>query len=206
MAGRLDSVAAWRKRMILTLGAAARPVAALLFALCAGAIVLVAQQRIFTNPKPEAHLKHLFPNAVAFSPLQGTPLHFNAFGVDPAKDPSAKPIGLAFWTTDLVPQEHGYHGPIYILVGMDMSGTLTGVVVDYHSEPYGYFSVEPEKFAAQFKGKKITDPFRVGGDVDAVSRASLSITSATRAIRDSSRMVARQLLNPGPRTNDAVNR
>ena len=95
-----------------------------------------------------------------------------------------------------MPQEHGYHGPIHILVGMDMTGVLTGVIVDYDSEPYGYFSVEPPKFAAQFKGKSIRDPFRVGGDVDAVSRASISIGSATRAIRDSSRMVAKQLLPP----------
>ena len=54
--------------------------------------------------------------------------------------------------------------------------------------------MEPPKFAMQFKGKSIRDPFRVGGDVDAVSRASISIGSATRAIRDSSRLVAKQLL------------
>ncbi len=78
---------------------------------------------------------------------------------------------------------------------------LTGVVVDYDSEPYGYFSVQPPEFAAQFKGKSIRDPFRVGGDIDAVSRATLSVTSAARAIRDSSRMVARALLTP-----DAVKR
>jgi len=105
-----------------------------------------------------------------------------------------KPLGIAYWTTDLVPQEHGYNGPIHMLVGLDPGATITGVVVTYDSEPYGYFSVEPPKFAAQFKGKKITDPFVVGRDVDAVSRASISIASATRAIRDSSRMVAKQLL------------
>ena len=93
-----------------------------------------------------------------------------------------------------LPQEHGYHGPIHILVGMDLTAALTGVIVTYDSEPYGYFSVEPPKFAAQFKGKTIRDPFIVGRDVDAVSRASISISSATRAIRDSSRMVAKQLL------------
>ena len=93
-----------------------------------------------------------------------------------------------------MPQEHGYHGPIHILVGMDLTGVLTGVIVTYDSEPYGYFSVEPPKFAAQFKGKTIRDPFGVGGDVDAVSRASISIGSAARAIRDSSRMMAKQLL------------
>jgi len=168
---------------------------ALLFLLAAGAVALGAD-RIYTNPDPSAELKRLFPAAAAFSALGGQPLHFKAYAVDPKTNPSAPPLGIAFWTTDLVPQEHGYHGPIHILVGMDMTGVLSGVVVTYDSEPYGYFSVQPPKFAAQFKGKSVRDPFRVGGDVDAVSRASITIASAARAIRDSSRMVARQLLPP----------
>jgi NosR/NirI family transcriptional regulator, nitrous oxide reductase regulator len=165
-------------------------VAAILCSL--GAVVLVAQ-RIITNPKPDAELKQLFPSAVAFSPLAGDPLHFKVYGIDPRANPAAPPIGIAFWTTDMVPQEHGYHGPIHILVGLDLKGTITGAIVDYHSEPYGYFSVEPPKFAAQFKGKTIRDPFVVGRDVDAVSRASISIGSAARAIRDGSRLAARLL-------------
>ena len=43
-----------------------------------GAVVAGAE-RIFTNPKPDAHLKRLFPNAVAFSSLAGAPLHFTAY-------------------------------------------------------------------------------------------------------------------------------
>jgi transcriptional regulator of nitric oxide reductase len=171
-----------------------RKVAAIALLLCASAVLAAAADRIFTTPNPAAELKRLFPGAAAFSTLGGEPLHFKAFAADPKANPSAAPLGVAFWTTDLVPNEHGYHGPIHILVGMDMTGVLTGVVVTYNSEPYGYFSVEPPKFAMQFKGKKVTDPFRVGGDVDAVSRASISIASATRAIRDSARIVARQLL------------
>lgn len=171
-------------------------VAALVVLLGAAGVIAFAADRIYTNPDPGAELKRLFSAAAAFSPLAGEPLHFKAYAVNPKTNPSAPPIGLAFWTTDLVPQEHGYHGPIHILVGMDMTGVLTGVVVTYDSEPYGYFSVQPPKFAAQFKGKSIHDPFKVGGDVDAVSRASISIGSATRAIRDSSRMVAKKLLPP----------
>jgi hypothetical protein len=79
---------------------------------------------------------------------------------------------------------------------MDMTGVLTGVIVTYDSEPYGYFSVEPPRFAMQFKGKTIHDTFRVGVDVDVVSRASISISSAARAIRDSARLVAKQVLPP----------
>jgi transcriptional regulator of nitric oxide reductase len=165
--------------------------------MCAAGIVVSAQpRRIYTNPDPGPELKLLFPGAAAFSKLGGEPLHFKAFGVDPKTDPSAKPIGYVFWTTDMVPNEHGYHGPVHILVGLDLTGIITGIVVDYHSEPYGYFSVEPPEFPAQFKGKSIFAPFRVGEDVDAVSRASLTINSATRAIRDGSRMMAKAFLDP----------
>lgn len=165
-------------------------------AACASSAVLLAADRIFTNPKPDAALKQLFPQAVAFSPLTGTPLHYTAYAADPGKNPNQTPLGYAFWTTDMVPNEHGYHGAIHLLVGLTLQGVITGVVVDYHSEPYGYFSVEPKEFAAQFVNKSIRDPFRVGADVDAVSRATLTINSATRAIRDGSRMMARAFLNP----------
>jgi hypothetical protein len=84
---------------------------------------------------------------------------------------------------------------------MDTAGIITGVIVDYHSEPYGYFSVEPQEFADQFKGKSVRDPFRVGGDIDAVSRATISISSGARDVRDSARIMAREFLSP-----DAVKR
>jgi transcriptional regulator of nitric oxide reductase len=163
---------------------------------CTVGVALVASDKVFVNPHPEVHLKALFPKAVAFSAKGGEPPVFKAYAVDPATDPSAAPIGFAFWTPELLPEEHGYHGPVHIIVGMDTAGILTGAIVDYHSEPYGYFSVEPPEFAAQFTGKSVRDPFKVGADVAAVSRASISINSATRAIRDSARMVARALLTP----------
>ena len=178
-----------------------RHVAAVALIVSTVGVVLVAAEKVFVNPHPEAHLKALFPNAVAFTPRAGEPPVFKAYAVDPAANPSAAPVGFAFWTPELFPAEEGYHGPVHVIVGMDTAGILTGVVVDYHSEPYGYFSVEPPEFAAQFKGKSVRDPFRVGADVEAVSRASITINSATRAICDSARMVARALLTP-----DAVKR
>ena len=170
--------------------------ALLIAALAASATAVLVAARIITNPNPTDELKRLFPSAASFSPLAGDPLHYTAYAVDPKANASAPPLGIAFWTTDMVPEEHGYHGPIHILVGLDLKGTITGAIVDYDSEPYGYFSVEPPKFAAQFKGKTIRDPFVVGRDVEAVSRASISIASATRAIRDGSRLAATRLLAP----------
>lgn len=155
-----------------------------------------AADRIFTNPKPDAHLKALFPQAAAFSPLQGTPLHFKAYAADPKTNPGAPLLGYAFWTTDLAPNERGYHAAIHFLVGLDLKGVITGVVLDYDSEPYGYFSIQPPQFVAQFKGKSVRAPFRLGEDIDAVSRATITMSSAARAIRDSSRTMARQFLDP----------
>ena len=91
--------------------------------------VAVAADRIFTNPKPDAHLKALFPRAVAFSPLEGAPLHFKAYGADPRTTPNPPLLGYAFWTTDLVPHERAYHGPIHFLVGLDLGTRNTKIVV-----------------------------------------------------------------------------
>ncbi len=132
-------------------------------------------------------LKQLFPNATTFSPKGGDPPHFKAMNGQTL-------LGLAFWTTELQPLERAYDGPIKILVGMDTKGVLTGIIVVEHHEPYGNFSVDTAGFAAQFRGKNIRDAFKVGVDVDAISRATISVTSASRAIRNSSRLAARQLL------------
>ena len=156
---------------------------------------VVAARGQALDAKLSAHLKQLFPQAVSFSPKSGDPPHFKAFLPEPK--PGQQVVGgVAFWTTELEPLERGYDGPIKMLVGMDMKGILTGVIVVEHHEPYGNFSIEPPEFAAQFRNKSIRDPFKVGGDIDAVSRASITISSATRAIRNSSRRVARQLLSP----------
>lgn len=158
-----------------------------------GMIAASAQQA--TDGKLQGQLKKVFPAATGFSSKEGDPPHFNAYQQD-ARTGQPALAGFAFWTTELDPLERGYDGPIKMLVGMDTKGVLTGVLVVDHHEPYGSFSVEPPEFAAQFRGKSIRDPFRVGDDVDAVSRASITITSATRSIKNSARRVARQLLTP----------
>lgn len=161
-------------------------------ALVAGAVAVAAQSAI--DGRTEVMLERLFPTATSFSPKFPAPPHYKAYAARASGEPTL--LGIAFWTTELEPLEHGYDGPIPILVGMTLNGVLTGVAVGRHHEPYGYFSVDKKEFAAQFVGKDIRDPFKVGDDIDAVSRASISIASATRAIRNSARRVARQLLTP----------
>src|SRR5262249_24739002 len=153
------------------------------------AAMLTAQTPI--DPKTEINLKRLFPSATAFTPKAGDPPHFKAMNGQTL-------LGLAFWTTELQPLERAYDGPIKILVGMDAKGILTGVVVVEHHEPYGNFSVDTPGFAAQFRGTSIRDAFKVGVDVDAVSRAPISGASAASASRNTARLAHRQLLPPPP--------
>lgn len=160
------------------------------------AVAAQATRRIFTNPRPEGHFKTLFPGAGGFSGFGGTPLHWKVYAVDPKTNPAAPPMGFIFWTTDLVPHERAYHGPIHMLVGMDTHGILQGVIVDYNSEPYGYFSIDPPEFVARLKGKSVRDRFVVGQDIQAVSRASITMNGAARALRDASRIMAKTFLSP----------
>ena len=149
-----------------------------------------------SDPTLRAQLEQLFPDAAAFSPKEGPPPHFKAYASDAGSGQRAV-AGYAFWTTELEPLERGYDGPIQILVGVDLDGILTGIVVVRHHEPYGYFSVDTPEFAAQFVRKNIRDRFRVGQDIDAVSTATMTVTSSTRAVRNAARRIARRFLVPG---------
>jgi transcriptional regulator of nitric oxide reductase len=164
-----------------------------LFFLCTPLAMGQAQPPM--DPVVKSQLKVIFPGAATFSNKEGSPAHYKVFAAAP-KGQEPKLIGLAWWTTELEPLERAFDGPIKMLVGMDTTGILQGVVVTEHREPYGDFSVDTPGFAAQFKGKNIRDPFKVGADIDAISRATISVTSASRAVRNSARRIARQLLTP----------
>ncbi len=158
---------------------------ALLFA----TVVVLEGQSPF-DPLLQEQLARLFPKAASFSPKEGSPPHFKALAAN------GDTIGFAFWTTELEPLERGYDGPIQVLVGVDLDAELTGVIVVRHHEPYGYFSVDTPEYAAQFVRKSVRDRFRVGADVDGVATATITVRSATRAVRNGARRIARQFLRP----------
>jgi NosR/NirI family nitrous oxide reductase transcriptional regulator len=167
-----------------------KTVGIILLVVLAGFVILDAQT---PDARLQGQLKQLFPAASAFSGREGDPPHFKAFAGGRAPQ---NVIGYAFWTTDLQPLERGYDGPIKTLVGLDTKGVITGIIITEHHEPYGDFSIDLPAFPQQFRGKDVRDAFRVGNDIAAVSRATITVTSATRAIRNSARRVARQLLTP----------
>jgi len=155
----------------------------------------LADGQVVDEPGLLAQLTQLFPDAATFSAKSGTPPTYKAFEAS-VSGQDAKLLGYAYWTTEVEPLERGFDGPIKMLVGMDTAGILKGIIVTEHREPYGYFSVETPEFVAQFKDKNIRDKFQVGADVDAIARATITVTSSSRAIRNSSRRIARAYLTP----------
>jgi transcriptional regulator of nitric oxide reductase len=161
-------------------------------ALLVGSAVLITAGQPAADAQQQ-RLRQLFPSATAFSPKEGEPPHFKAFA---GARGAQTLLGYAFWTTELSPLERGYGGPIAMLVGINTKGVLTGIVMGEHHEPYGDFSIDRPEFAATFRNKDVRDPFKLGEDVDAVSRATITMSSAVRSIRNGSRRIARQLIAP----------
>ncbi|HJN42841.1 MAG: hypothetical protein CL477_15940 [Acidobacteria bacterium] len=156
--------------------------------LCANASFQAARAR-----QEAGQLHEVFPDASDFSLKAGDLPYFEAFTTDPQTGRQVL-AGFVFYTTDLEPLERGYTGPIKILVGMAIGGTLTGSKMIENREPFGYFTVDTSGFHDQFTGKSVFDQFEVGQDIDAVSGATITVSSATRSIRKGVRRIARQYL------------
>ena len=143
--------------------------------------------------RQEPRLREVLPDADSFAFVNAGLPHFKAYATNGRGEQTV--VGLAFFTNELDPQVYGYKAQFWMLVGVTPNGVLTGVSVDYHAEPFGYFSIDPPEYSEQFKGKSILDPLQVGDDIDAVSRATITVESATRAIRRGSRQLVRQFLS-----------
>jgi NosR/NirI family nitrous oxide reductase transcriptional regulator len=141
-------------------------------------------------------LREVMPAADSFSEKSGEPPVYRAYKTDAG---TAEPelIGYLFETPDLPPEETGYSAPIDVLVGIDLAGTLTGIKVLFYRESYksirGDF-LATERFPNQFKNKTLTDGYRVGRDIDGVSRATITSWAVARGIRNAARRMARVYL------------
>jgi NosR/NirI family nitrous oxide reductase transcriptional regulator len=90
-------------------------------------ILASARGQAIDDPELRKQLAQLFPAAASFTPKEGNPPHYKAFG--PAGEGAAPELlGYAYWTTELEPLERAYDGPIKMLVGMDPRGKLTGIL------------------------------------------------------------------------------
>ncbi len=177
--------AAWRGQIALV---AALPIFVLLLAFASGVLAQVS-----SIDEIEAELmRRVLPGASSFEPAESIlPIYAGYAGSEPEL------VGYAFFTPDLPPEEIGYSAPIDMLVGMNTEGTVTGLEIVHYTESYksirGDF-INTEGFPQQFSGMEISEGFRVGRNVDGISRATITAWAVARGIRNAARRVS--LISP----------
>ncbi|MBC53240.1 MAG: hypothetical protein CMQ34_05320 [Gammaproteobacteria bacterium] len=159
--------------------------------------VSAGAQTPFSRQVSEAQLKEVMPAAERFSDKSGTPPVYTAFATDPESG-EERVAGYVFQTSDLPPEEVGFSATIDVLVGLDMDATVTAIkVLDYNesflSSRGDFLSIRP--FQEQFRRKPLSDPFRVGRDIDGVSRATISSWATSRGVYNAARKVAQAYLS-----------
>jgi Na+-translocating ferredoxin:NAD+ oxidoreductase RnfG subunit/ferredoxin len=138
-------------------------------------------------------LKLLLPRAKSFSEKNGQPPCYEGYDID--EQGKKQLIGLCFLTTDVAPEVKGYAGPIKLMVGMTPAGTLTGIeIISHHETPSYVWGIQEPWFKTQFKGKSVNDSFLPDKDIDGISRATITVTAITQAVKKSAVRVGRERL------------
>jgi len=92
-------------------------------------------------------------------------------------------------------EAHGYGGPLRIAVGVDLKGVIVNLsMIKQRETPSWYQRILDDGFINIFKGKKVTDLFQIGDDVDAVSGATSTSRGITQAVQSASWDIGRDQL------------
>ncbi len=126
----------------------------------------------YEKQKQEEALRAVFPQADEFANTQPDKVWDALRG--------GRRIGRVFKT-----REQGYSGPITLMFGLDSSGAVTGLRVLSHTETPGLGAkIREDKFTDKFKAKR-PEQLRIdkdGGQIDAITGATISSRAVTRAM------------------------
>ncbi len=90
-----------------------------------------------------------------------------------------------------VASANGYGGPMKVVVATDLQGKITGVSILQHKEtPLWIQKVLNTKFIKSFTGKKYSDGFQLGKDVDGITGATYTSSAIAEAVLKGSRQIA----------------
>ena len=112
---------------------------------------LLGRQTISQDVAPHlTDLRKVLPDADTFTREASVYPYFHAYQEHPTDGTVL--VGLAFFSEEVGAGVTGYSGPINMMVGLDLAGSLRGVTVIDHQEPYGPRSIEQPIFQTQFIG------------------------------------------------------
>ncbi|MCB1643887.1 MAG: 4Fe-4S binding protein [Pseudomonadales bacterium] len=147
----------------------------------------------------------LFPEATNLIPVPSQP------GVVRVMN-DRQPVGIGFYTDDVLPIPAYSGKPVRTFVALDMAGTIVGLKIVSHEEPILVVGVRPtdlEKFVDQYVGKQVSDKLKLGRQVregytniDGLSGATITSIvinkSVTVAAKKVYSLVTDQALSPEP--------
>jgi Na+-translocating ferredoxin:NAD+ oxidoreductase RnfG subunit len=111
------------------------------------------------------------------------------------KDRDGKTIGIAFVTSNIPPEVNGYVDEIDVLVGMDLKGVVTGVVILSHRDTPQYIDrIVSGGFLKRFVGRSQSAGF---DEIEAITGATISSDAIKRDIQTAIFEVEKKLLQSG---------
>ncbi len=138
------------------------------------------------------YARGLFPGEEDITPVTAFPPHLKVYTA-PRNPGEKKLIGYAFRTTALAPDIQGYAGPIDLLIGIDVQGTIIGIQVLSHQETAAYIK-NLDGFLKQFINRGSADPLVLGQTIDGISQATITSSAITRAIEKSRTLMNQEIL------------
>jgi len=150
------------------------------------------QSRAGELQKETAALPSVLKGAAAFSPKQDNPPHYKGYTASTLTQENLD--GVAFVTIDITPDIRGYAGPIKALVGVDIDGRIRKVHILSHSETPSYV-LELDTFLQQFFHLTVRDAFRLGEDLDGISRASITSEAIARSVEQGLKKIGADVLH-----------
>ncbi|MBI4680922.1 MAG: 4Fe-4S binding protein [Nitrospirae bacterium] len=166
----------------------------LLITVLASAIAGYSMQVFLPEKKADerVYLKEIAPG-IEFPEKKTNPPHYQ----------SGEGI-TAFNTYDIAPSIRGYAGPIKILLALSPDGKIRGIKILEHKETKNYVHyMESPEYLQKFLGKSVNDPFEADKDVDAISSATVSVEAMAKTIKESSRIVAADVLKIPVKSEEA---
>jgi len=152
--------------------------------------------RISSHIGVEQYLPDALPEACAFHLQQGDPdeTKFIYLG----EDDTGLPVGYV-----TVTQGAGYGGPMTVVVGWSLDGTIETLQVPWHREDAAWFELLDEQgFYEQYIGRSYSEPLRLNEDIDSVTGATCSSSGLARGVLEGRSLLAEQLGDDSFTTKD----
>ncbi len=176
------------------------------FALCLFSLLVLTFAGVQGHAGPPADIS-LQQARQVFPGIDG----LGTFGEDPRAAPvtrDGKVVGYVFLTDDVVAIPAYSGKPISTLVGLDLQARITGLAIVQHQEPIlvvGISDQDLQGFIDQYRGRAVTERFKIGGapregyqTLDGISGATITVMVLNASIGRSARKVAAALDLPRP--------